>query len=282
MNKITVVTDSSAYIPESAMEGLGVSVIPLWLIWDDDRLQDGIDIDPPAFYRRLKESKTLPTSSQPSIGEFESFFRQAATEAEAVVAVLVSSKISGTFASAQAAQAQLPDLTIRLVDAHSSSMGLGLCVLAAARAAAAAKPVDEVVAAAEEMRERVHLIFVVDTLEYLHRTGRITGAKRLLGTALQIKPILHFHDGQIKPLSQARTKRKAIAHLLDIAEQRLAGKQMAEAFVVDIDSPASGDEVAGLVRERFGPPMIHRADVSPVVGNVVGPGAIGLAFYAED
>jgi DegV family protein with EDD domain len=269
------------------MEGLNIAVIPLWLIWDDDRFRDGIDIDPPTFYRRLIKSKTLPTSSQPSAMEFENLFRQVAAESDAIVAdaivgVFVSSKISGTFASAKAAQAQLPDLTIRVVDSYSSSMGLGLVVLAAARAAAAGKSVDEVVAAAEEMREKAHFIFVVDTLEYLHRTGRITGAKRLLGTALKIKPLLHFHDGQIKPLSQARTKRKAIAQSLDIVEERLGGKRMAEAVVVDIDNPEGGDAVAELIKERFSPPAVHRADVSPVVGNVVGPGAIGIAFYAKD
>jgi len=279
--RITVVTDSSAYIPESASEGLDISVIPLWLIWDEGRFRDGVDIDPSTFYQRLKESKTLPTSSQPSAGEFEAFFRQVAAKADAIVSVLVSRKISGTIASAEAAQAELPHLAIKIVDSYSSSMGLGLVALAAARAAAAGKSAADVVAAAEDMRERVHFIFVVDTLEYLHRSGRITGAKRLLGTALKIKPLLQFLDGQIRPLAQKRTKRKAIAHLLEIIEGRLDGKRMAEAAVVDIDSPASGDGVAELVRQRFDPTLIHRADVSPVVGNVVGPGAVGVAFYAE-
>jgi len=136
--------------------------------------------------------------------------------------------------------------------------------------------------AAEEVREKVQFLFMVDTLEYLHRGGRIGGAKRLLGTALNIKPLLEFTGGQIEPLSQARTKKKALALMLDIAEERLSGKQMAEAAVVDIDNPSDGDAVAEMVRERFSPPVIHRGEVSPVVGTHVGPGAIGLAFYPED
>ena len=280
-HKIVVVTDSSAYIPKGALEGLNVSVIPLWLIWDDERFRDGVDIDPPTFYRRLKESRTLPTSSQPSPGEFAAFFRQVAAEADAIISVLVSSKISGTIASAQAAQAQLPELTIRIVDSLSSSMGLGMVVLAAARAAAAGRSLDEIVAAAEGMRERMHFLFVVDTLEYLHRGGRIGGARRLLGTALRVKPILQFRDGKIESLTQARTKRKAIIRILEIVEERLGGKGMAEAAVVDIDAPGDGDAVAEMIVERFGAPVVHRSTVSPVVGIHVGPGAIGIAFYAE-
>jgi len=145
--KIAVVTDSSAYIPPSALEGLNVSVIPLWLIWDGDRFRDGIDIDPPTFYERLRQSKTLPTSSQPSPGEFVDFFRQVAEQADIIVGVLVSAKISGTIASARTAQGQLPGLTIRIVDARSSSMGLGLVVLAAARMAAAGGSLKDVVRA---------------------------------------------------------------------------------------------------------------------------------------
>ncbi|KPK91564.1 MAG: hypothetical protein AMJ88_13305 [Anaerolineae bacterium SM23_ 63] len=280
--KITIVTDSSAYIPKSAQEGLDISVIPLWLIWDDDRFQDGVDIDPQTFYDRLKKSDTLPTSSQPSAKEFEIFFRQVAKECDAIVSVLVSSKISGTVDCAQTALAAIQDFPIRIVDAFSSSMGLGFVVLAAARAAAAGEDLDGVVTAAEKMRDNVQLIFVVDTLEYLHRGGRITGAKRLLGTALRIKPILEFRDGLIQPLSQARTKGKAFELLLQITKERLGGKRMAEAAIVDIDNPEDGEAIARLTKERLGPNLIHRAEVSPVVGTHVGPGAIGIAFYPED
>ncbi len=280
--KITIVTDSSAYIPKSAQEGLDISVIPLWLIWDDDRFQDGVDIDPQTFYNRLKKSATLPTSSQPSAKEFEIFFRQVAVGCDAIVSVLVSSKISGTVDCARMALAEIQDFPIRIVDALSSSMGLGFVVLAAARAAAAGADLDGVVAAAENMRDKVQLIFVVDTLEYLHRTGRITGAKRLLGTALRIKPILEFKDGLIQSLSQARTKGKAFEQLLQISEERLGDKRMAEAAIVDIDNPEDGEAVQRMTNERFGPKIIHRAEVSPVVGTHVGPGAIGIAFYPED
>jgi DegV family protein with EDD domain len=195
--------------------------------------------------------------------------------------VLVSSKISGTIDNAQAAVEKLPDLDIHIVDSRSSSMGLGHAVLAAARAAADGKSVREVVAA-EAMREKINFIFVVDTLEYLHKGGRIGGAKRLLGTALRVKPLLEFRNGQIEPIEQVRTKNKAYARLIEIAAERLVGKPMAEATIADVNNPVDGDVVAQMIIDRFDPKVIYRAEVSPVVGTHVGPGTIGLAFYAED
>ena len=277
---ITIVTDSSAYIPDNALTGLNVAVIPLWLIWDGKSMLDGIDIEPTAFYERLRSAKNLPTSSQPTVREFMDFYQKIALDSDIIINVLVSSKLSGTIENAQAAIQKLPDLEIYLVDALTSSMGLGHVVLAAAHAAAAGKSAPEIIQIAEEMRDKVNFIFVVDTLEYLHRGGRIGGAKRYLGSALRVKPLLEFRDGQIEPMEQVRTKRKAIARMLDIAQERLGGRQMAEASIVDIDSQEEGDMVAQMVRERFSPTQLFRSGVSPVVGTHVGPGAIGFAFYA--
>ncbi len=278
---IAVVTDSSTYIPEEELAGLNIHVIPLWMIWDDEKFRDGVDIQPDAFYRRLRSSKTLPTSSQPSAGEFIEFFKAVADDCDGIAAVLVSSKISGTVASALAAQKELPDIPIRVVDSYNVSMGLGYAVLAAAREAAAGKSLDEVARAAEEMSARVHFLFAVDTLENLRKGGRIGGAKALLGTALSIKPLLHFLDGQIEPLMQVRTKKKALACMLDVAEERLGGKKMAEATVLDVDAPEEGNRVAEMVRQQFGLPKVLRSTVSPVVGTHAGPGAVGLIFYGE-
>jgi DegV family protein with EDD domain len=279
-NKIAIITDSSAYIPPEALEGLDVTVIPLWLIWEGENLRDGVDIDPPEFYRRLKTAKSLPTTSQLPPADFVKLFQEESKSADAIVAVVLSSKISGTYESAVVAKNQLSDLDIRVVDSASSSMGLGFSVLAAAQAAAQGKSVDEVVNAAEKMRAKTNFLFMVDTLEYLHRSGRITVAKRLLGSLLRIKPILQFKDGLIQSLASERTLGKAINRILKIIEDRLNGRQMIQAAVVDIDCPERGDRVAQMIKERFFPASIIRSAVSPLVGNVVGPGAFGIAFYA--
>ena len=279
--KIVVMTDSTAYIPAAALQGLEVPVIPLWLIWGEERFRDGVDIQPSAFYQRLRNSKDFPTTSQPSAGEFESFFREVGSGADAVVAVHISSQISGTVPNAQAATAQLPDLTIKVIDSLSTSMGLGLVVIATARAAAEGKSLDEVIAVAEDMRDRVHVLFAVDTLEYLHRGGRIGGARRLLGTALNLKPLLHLDGGRIDALASVRTKRKALARMLDEAEERLGGKPMAAAGVIDVDAVEEADRVAELVKERFKVSPVYRTTVSPCIGAHAGPGTVGIGFYAE-
>jgi len=207
---------------------------------------------------------------------------EAGAGADAVVGVFISSKLSGTIPNAQASLAQLSDLTIRVVDSLSTSMGLALTVLATARAAAAGKSLDEVVAVAEKVRSETHLLFAVDTLEYLHRGGRIGGAKRLLGTALNIKPLLHLEHGAIEPLAQVRTKRKAVAQMLTVADERLGGRKMAEVGVIDVDSPAEGDALAEQAKDRFGVSTVYRTTVSPAIGTHAGPGTVGIAFYAAE
>lgn len=280
--KIAIVTDSSTYIPESETAGLDIHVIPLWLIWDDAHFRDGVDIQPAEFYQRLRGSKTMPSSSQPTARDFITLFKQLSSDYDAIVAVLVSAKLSGTVASALAAQQELANLNIEVVDSRNVSMGLGYCVLAAARAAAAGKSLDEVVQTAQSLTEKINFLFAVDTLEFLRRGGRIGGAKALLGSALSIKPLLHFHEGQIEPLMQVRTKKKALATMLDVAEERLAGRLMAEVTILDVDNEEEGDRVAEMVRQRFSMEKVIRTTVSPVVGTHAGPGTVGMAFYAQD
>ena len=277
--KILIVTDSSSSLPDELRKELDIRVIPLWLIWDDLCYRDGVDIDPQTFYKKLRNSESLPSSTQPSAVEFKEFFRKIADECNGIVNVLASSKISGTVDSTEAAKDFVPGLPVRVVDSLFTSMGQGLVAVAAARAAAAGKNIDEVVDIAEKTRDQSNLLFVVDTLEFLHKGGRIGGAKKLFGTALNIKPILHFEDGTIQPLSQTRTKKKGIEELLSIAEERLDSKPMAEAAVVHVDCLEEGRSLVDKVKERFNPPFVHLSDVSPVVGTHVGPGALGLAFY---
>jgi DegV family protein with EDD domain len=280
---VAVVTDSTAYIPDQALSGLNIPVIPLWLIWDDERYRDGVDIEPQAFYRRLQERDTIPSTSQPSVGEFIDFYRRVAEEKETdtIVGAHISSKISGTVASAETAAAQVPELNVTVIDSFSTSMGLGFVALTAAREAATGGTVADVVAAAKAVQKRLTVLFVVDTLEYLHKGGRIGGAKRFMGTMLNIKPLLHLNDGQVEAMGQVRTKRRAIAEMLDVAEERLNGGQMAEVAVIDVDNRQESATVAQQVEKRFDVSTVYQTPVSPVIGTHAGPGTVGLGFYAK-
>jgi len=280
---IAVVTDSTACIPDEALGGLNIPTIPLWLIWEDERYRDGIDISPEAFYRRLQERETIPSTSQPSVGEFVDFYRQVAEErgTDTIVGAFISSKISGTVDSAQAAAAQVPELHITVIDSYTTSMGLGFLTLAAAREAARGASVEDVVAAANDVRQRLTVLFTVDTLESLHKGGRIGGAKRFLGTMLNIKPLLHLNEGCVEPMCQIRTKQRALAEMMDRAEESLGGKAMAELAVIDVDCRNESEEVAQSARERFNLSTVYLTPVSPVIGTHAGPGTIGMAFYSE-
>jgi DegV family protein with EDD domain len=279
--KVAVVTDSTAVIPDEALGGLQIPVIPLWLLWGEDRYRDGVDIDPLTFYRRLRERATLPTTSQPSVGEFIDFFRRVAEEklTDTIVGTFVTGKISGTVDAARAAAAQLPELNITVFDSLSTSMGLGFIALAAAKVAEAGGSLERVVEAATSVHERLSVLFAVDTLEYLHKGGRIGGAKKFLGTMLNVKPLLHLENGYVEALRQVRTKRRALAEMLDTAKANLMGKPMEEVAVIDADDREEGDRVAREVQERFNVSTVIRTAVSPVIGTHAGPGTVGLAFY---
>lgn len=281
--RVIVVTDSTAYIPDEALTGLTIPVIPLWLIWDDERYRDGVDITPDAFYRLLRERHSIPSTSQPSVGEFVDFYRRVAqdNETDTIVGAYISSKISGTVASAEAAVAQVPELHVSVIDSFSASMGLGFVALAAAREAAAGGSVTDVVTAATSVRERLTVQFVVDTLEYLHKGGRIGGARRFLGTMLNVKPLLRLKDGAVEAMGQVRTKRRAIAEMLDSAEERLDGGRMAEVAVLDVDNRRESDLIVEKVEQRFDISPVYQTTVSPVIGTHVGPGTVGMGFYSE-
>ncbi len=281
--QVAVVTDSTAYLSQEALNGLRVPVIPLWLIWGEERYRDGVDIDPETFYERLQDAQSFPTTSQPSVGEFVDFYHRVAEEMETdtIVGAFISSGISGTVSAARSAKKQISDLNVTVIDSRTTAMGLGFVTLAAARIAASGGSVDEVVAAARKVQESLTVLFVVDTLEYLHRGGRIGGAKRLLGSALNIKPLLDLESGCVEPLCQVRTKRRAVRRLLDVADERLNGDAMVEACVVDIDSPKEGGELAQRVDERFHPDRVYQSAVSPVIGAHAGPGTVGLGFYTD-
>lgn len=282
MQSIAVVTDSTAYLPPDVRERLGIPVIPLNVLWGEEVLKDGVDIDPTTFYRRLQTAQVMPTTSQPSAGEFVEFFRRVAEEqgTDTIVGAYISSQLSGTIASAEAAKELLPDLRIEVIDSRSTSMGLGFQVMAAAEAARAGASIEEVIAAAVRVRERLHILFMVDTLEFLHRGGRIGGGRRFLGTALQIKPILGL-DGVIEGVEQVRTKKKALARMLGILRERAGTSSVFRAAVVHANALEDAQALAEDVRAQLGPEELYLAEVSPVIGTHTGPGTLGICIVTR-
>lgn len=283
MRKIAVVTDSTSNLPPELAREYDIPMIPLKVHWGEDTYLDGVTLMPDTFYRWLGERKDFPTTSQPSAGEFMQFFQEAAErfETDTLVGVFISADMSGTLASAIQAKAELSGLHIELLDSRSVSMGLGFQVLTAARAADAGASLEEIVDRVHQVRARMQLLFTVQTLEFLHRGGRIGGAARLLGTALNLKPLLTVEGGRVEALEKVRSRRKSLQRLMELAETRLAGRRPSEVAVLDVNGGADADWLVAQVAETFNPPRIYRTVITPVVGTHAGPGTVGVVFYAE-
>ncbi len=279
--RIAVVTDSTADIPRDLVAEYGIHVVPQILIMGDKTWRDGVDIDSPTFYELLRTSLTFPASSQPSVASFQELFAELAQEADGIVAVLVSNELSGTLNSALMAASNLPEVPIEILDTRAVSMQLGLIVLAAARAAAAGGDLQTVAGAARSLIGRVQVYFIVDTLEYLHRGGRIGAAARLFGTALNLKPVLTIRDGIVQPVTKVRTRRKALAAVQQVVEQELAGVDQVHMSVLHVAAPEEAAQFAEQLEDRFHPVEMLRSECGPVIGAHAGPGTVGVAFYIE-
>jgi DegV family protein with EDD domain len=281
MSRIAILTDSSAYLPPDLVERHGIHVIPQKIHWGEETFVDGVNITPVEFYTRLAINPALPTTSQPSMHDFLRVFDGLASRYEGILVPLISSGISGTVASAQAAAAEFTKVTVEVVDTHSTSAGLALVVLAAARAVEQGCSLPEVTQIVRDVVQKLHLFFAVDTLKYLHKGGRIGGASRYLGSALSIKPILFLDkEGKIDALERVRTKKKALARLVELAEEK-AGSKPVHVGVLHANVPEEAAEFQTRLAERLNCVELYTFELSPVISTHVGPGTIGLALYIE-
>jgi len=279
VNKVAVVTDSVAMLPEQLIRDLNIRVVPIVLNLDGRSYRDGIDLTTSEFYRLLATSGELPTTAAPSVGEFVRIFEEALTGAEAVVAIHVSSQLTSVYSSALLAADSVGG-QVRVLDSQSATMAEGFVALAAARAARAAADLDAVVATAEEVRSKVRFFAFLETLEYLRRGGRVGGAAALMGNAIQLKPIIHVVDGQIAPLARPRTRRKATQAMLDIMSSEVA-KQSVHAAVLHADRFDDAEDLRKRVENRFDCLELYVTELTPVMGTHTGPGLLGLAYYVE-
>ncbi len=280
-SNVAVATDSTANIPDEFVEDLNIHVIPQCLNWEGETFLDGIDITPTEFYQRLGQAKELPTTSQPSAGEFHEFFGKLAEDNQAIIGVFISEHLSGTIDSALTAADMMPDFPIEIIDSQSASMGLGFMAMAVARALKEGSTYKDAAQLARELIPFTHAIFVVDTLEYLHRGGRIGGAQRLLGSLLSMKPLLHLEEGRIEPLARIRTKRKAVEKLLDVVAADTEGKGNLHASVIHAAAPEDAERFKQQVIERLDPVELIITELSPVVGTHTGPGLVGMGYYTD-
>jgi len=278
---LKIVTDSTAYLPEAFIRRHDIRVVPLYVHFGTEAFKEGVELSHSDFYARLKTAPEMPTTSQPSAGEFHEVFKELSDAGHDIVTLTISSKLSGTWDSAMAAKQMLPEANIHVVDSLSAAMSLLALVDAAAEAAASGATAQEVAALVEDIKKKVHLVFLVDTLEYLAKGGRIGNAKALLGTILKVKPILCLKDGAIEPLEQVRSRAKAQARFLALIGE-LVGDEGAQAKLVvgHALAPAEAQELGEQLTRQLGCSEPIYTEIGPVIGTHTGPGVLGVGVYA--
>ncbi|SRR5581483_8968582 len=283
MSKIALVTDSTAYIPPDLVKKHNITVAPQVLVWGDQTYQDGVDIQPDEFYTRLKTAKVMPTTSQVSIVTMQNIFQGLVDKGFEVLGVFISGKLSGTLQSATQGREALGAAAskVTIVDSNSTAMAMGFQVLMAARAAENGASLAECKALVEKAREKTGVYFAVDTLEFLHRGGRIGGAQRFIGSALNLKPILALKDGRVEAEDRVRTKSKALDRVLELVSEQVKGKSNIRLATLHANAEQEARDLLNKASKEFNAIESILSSVSPVVGTHAGPGTVGLAYMVE-
>jgi len=282
MPKVAIVIDSTANLPKPLLDQYPIHVLPLSVVWDNNSYRDGIEITPDQFYQRLSTGKTIPTTAQATPEQFREVYSELIAQGYDVLAVVISSQLSGTYHAALQAQARAERGRVIVVDSTATSMAMGFPVLQVARAAEKGADLGECEEIALRLRGQSGVMFVVDTLKYLHLGGRIGGGARFLGTALNLKPILELTGGKIEAIERVRSKRKAVDRILDLIEQRIAGRTPVRIATLHAMAYNEAAELLERASERLHPVESYISEVSPVVGVHTGPGVVGLAYMVGD
>lgn len=274
---IRVVTDSTSDISPRVAAELGVSVVPLSVIFGDEVYKEGIEIGHDLFYDRLVRGKVHPSTSAPSVGDFIAAYEPLVAEDNEIVSIHLSSKLSATYNNACQAAQQLVErgARIEVIDSLSVSMGLMFMVGAAARAAIGGSNVEDIRTIVSRMIPNVRIVVTVNTLEYIRRGGRIGRARALLGTVLRVKPILIIQDGEVHPGERVRTTKLAHEHLFQTA---ISYKGIAEAAVAYSTNPQDAETMRQRLRQALPGVNVQIARLGPVIGVHGGPGTLGIGI----
>ena len=278
---VKIVGATSTGISTKVAQDLDLTIVPLRVNFGIETLRDSVDISPEAFLDRLAASKQFPTTSQPPAGDFLEVYEKLRAANHDVLCVLLSNKLSGTVMSANTAKEQLHDEHIHVFDTLNVAVGEAIMVTEAARMAQDGKSLPEIVQRLEFMRDKIHLYFVVDTLEYLAKGGRVGNAQAFIGTVLQMKPILKVENGLVEGAERVRTTSKAHAWLRHTVEEGIRDRSNVQVAVMYTTIEDKAQMLADEIRTAYHLTEVPVYTVSPAISAHTGPGALGVAFYAE-
>lgn len=276
---IKVVTDSTSDLPADVAESLGIEVVPLNIHFGPDVYKDRVNLMPDTFYDKLINGNVLPTTSQPSVGEFIEVYERLGSDADGIVSVHLSEKLSGTMNSARLASQQAKaECPIEVVDTFQVSMGVGICAMEAAEAANSGGDMNQVKLSARNAVTRSQCFFMLETLEFLQKGGRIGKAQALIGNLLKIRPMLMLQEGEVHPLGRERTRRKGIAKLVDTVKELAPISGLAVMYSTGQDEAQTlAQNVSKFMIEGREPMMLQ---IGPVIGTYAGPDTLGIALIS--
>lgn len=278
---VKIIGITSSGLEPADAEKYGITIVPLRVNFGTETLRDGVDISKDEFLRRLAASKIFPTTSQPPAGDFLQLYKQFRAEGHDVLCVVLSNKLSGTWLSANTAKQQLADEHVTVFDTLSVAAGEAIMLIEAARLAQAGKTVPEIVSRLETMRDGMKLYFVLDTLEYLAKGGRVGNAQAFIGSVLQMKPILQIHDGLVEGAERIRTKAKAHARLRTLVAEHMHGHTRAQMCVLYTGNSEAAEVFAAELKAQYHLDECPIYSMSPAVSAHTGPNALGFGLFAE-
>jgi DegV family protein with EDD domain len=278
---IKIITDSTADLPKEIVDEYGIRIMPLMVNFGSNSYRDGFDLSSSDFYKKLINSKELPTTSQINPPSFITAYKKELQNDNSVISIHLSSKGSGTYQSAIMAREALGDDRITVIDSLGYSMGMGLLVIEAARLARDGVSASDIESRILEMRGRMQYIFGVDTLEYLKKGGRLSPAKAAIATVMNIKPILHIKDGEIEVLEKVRGRKKVLSKIVELAGQR--GHRLEDQImaITHAECPEDASYLRDMVMDRYNPKDVIISNIGCVIGTHTGPGAIALFCMGE-
>jgi len=286
MKKVAIITDTTACIPQEQVAKYDFEVVPVELIFEDKVYRDGIDISPSEFYALLRQAKKLPTTSASSPSPYIEAYRKASQRAKGILCITEPSKFSAMFDSAlvakEMARAALPNVVIEVLECATAAAGQGLVALAAARAAASGKNLDEVMETAKSIMSRVNLFAALDTLHYLVKGGRVPQAAALVNSLLKIKPIFTLNQSNAHTVALPRSISSAMKRILKMMEQKVVKGQPLHAAVMHADALDKAVVLRNRISSQFDCAELFITEFTPVIGVHTGPGLVGVAFYSGD
>jgi len=286
MKKVAIVTDTTACISQEQVAKYDLEVVPVELIFEDKCYRDGIDISPSKFYTLLRQAKRLPTTSASSPSPYLEAYRKASQRAKGILCITEPSKFSAMFDSAlvakEMARAALPNVVIEVLECATAAAGQGLVALAAARAAASGKNLNEVIETTKSIMSRVNLFAALDTLHYLVKGGRVPQAAALVNSLLKIKPIFTLNQGDAHTVALPRSISSAMKRILKMMEQKVVKGQPLHVAVMHADALDKAVVLRNRISSQFDCAELFITEFTPVMGVHTGPGLVGVAFYSGD